>query len=97
MAIALIVKLNVRDGKGPEFEAAFADQALAVRANEPGNRLYTLVRSRSDPQKYAVMEIYDDDAALQAHGAAPYMAENRPRIAPLLAEGTEFERYDIVG
>jgi autoinducer 2-degrading protein len=77
MAIALIVKLNVREGKGAEFEAAFADQAKAVRANEPGNRLYSLVRSQSDPQRYAVMELYDDDAAVQAHMSAPYMAANR--------------------
>jgi quinol monooxygenase YgiN len=96
MAIALIVKLGVLDGKGSEFEAAFADQARAVRAAEPGNSLYRLVRSRTDPQKYAVLEIYENEAAFDAHRSAPHMAAGRPRIGPLLAEGTEFEIYDLI-
>jgi len=96
MAIALIVKLTVRDGKGAEFEAAFADQAREVRAAEPGNHLYRLVRSRADPKKYAVMEIYESQAALDAHRSAPHMAANRPRIGPLIAEGTEVEIFDLI-
>ncbi len=96
MAIGVIARVKIASGKGAEFEAAFAEQAKAVRANEPANKLYQLVRSREDPDAYVVMELYDDDAALEAHRAAPHMVANRPRMAPLIAERTIVEVYDAV-
>ncbi len=96
MAIGVIARVKIVAGKGAEFEAAFAEQAKAVRANEPANKLYQLVRSREDPDAYVVMELYDDDAALEAHRAAPHMVANRPRMAPLIAERTIVEVYDAV-
>lgn len=96
MTIALIVRVTIHPGKGAEFEAAFAEQATGVRASEPGNRLYQLVRSREDETAYVVMELYDDKAALEAHRNAPHMAAVRPRIAPLIAARSIVEAYDAV-
>lgn len=95
MAIGLIVKLKATPGRGAEFEAAFAVQQAGVRANEPGNRLYELVRSRQEPDAYVVMEIYEDEAALDAHRTAQHMVDNRPRMAGLVAPGTTFEIFDV--
>jgi quinol monooxygenase YgiN len=92
----LIVRVTVVAGKGPEFEAAFAAQAKGVRANEPGNKLYQLVRSRDDPNSYVVMELYDDAAALDAHRTAEHMVANRPAMAPLIGGKTIVEIYDAV-
>jgi quinol monooxygenase YgiN len=96
VTIGVIARVKVVAGKGPEFEAAFADQARSVRANEPANRLYQLVRSRGDENSYVVMELYDDDAALDAHRTAEHMVANRPRMAPLIAERTIVEIYDAI-
>ena len=96
MAIGIIVRLTTQPGKGAEFEAAFAEQAKGVRANEPGHRLYQLVRSRTDADSYVVMELYDDEAAIQAHREAPHMLANRPRMAGLVAPGTAIELFDAV-
>ncbi len=96
MAIGLIVRLKTQPGKGAEFEAAFATQAAGVRAAEPGNRLYELVRSRDEPDTYAVMEIYEDATALDAHRTAPHMVDNRPKMAGLVAPGTKIEIFDVV-
>lgn len=96
MAIGIVVRLKTNPGKGPDFEAAFAVQAAGVRANEPGNRLYQLVRSRKDPDEYVVMEIYEADADLEAHRNAPHMVDNRPRMAGLVAPGTSIEIFDVV-
>jgi quinol monooxygenase YgiN len=96
VTIGVIARVTVADGKGPEFEAAFAEQAKGVRANEPANKLYQLVRSREDKNVYIVMELYDDDAALAAHRAAPHMAAMRPTIAPLIGAPTVVEIYDAV-
>lgn len=96
MTIGVIARVRVIAGKGPEFEAAFAEQAKGVWGSEPGNTLYQLVRSREDENSYVVMELYADDAALDAHRAAPHMVANRPRMAPLIAERTVVEIYDAV-
>ena len=96
MTIGVIARVKVVAGKGPEFEAAFAEQAKGVRADEPANQLYQLVRSREDEDSYVVMELYDDDAALDAHRAAPHMVANRPRMGPLVAERTVVEIYDAL-
>lgn len=63
--IALIATLPVREGKEEEFEQIMGEVVAAVRANEPGNRLYTL--TRDEEGEYHVLEIYDDEAALAAH------------------------------
>ena len=96
MTIGVIARVTIVPGKEAEFEAAFADQAKGVRANEPGNKLYPLVRSREVANKYVVMELYDGDADLEAHRNAPHMVGNRPRMAPLIAERTVVEIYDAV-
>lgn len=96
MAIGLIVKLKVNPGKGPAFEAAFATQAAGVRANEAGNKLYQLVRSREDENAYVVMELYDSEADLEAHRTAEHMVANRPNMAGLVAPGTTIEIFDAV-
>ena len=46
--IASISIVKVQDGKGAEFERLVADMTAKVRANEPGNLLYQLTKSRSD-------------------------------------------------
>ena len=96
MTIGLIVRLKVNPGKGPEFEAAFARQAAGVRANEKGNKLYQLVRSREDADSYVVMELYDSQADLDAHRTAQHMVDNRPNMAGLVAPGTTIEVFDAV-
>ncbi|MBU1376789.1 MAG: antibiotic biosynthesis monooxygenase [Alphaproteobacteria bacterium] len=96
MTIGVIARVTVVDGKGPEFEAAFAVQAQGVRANEPGNKLYQLVKSRDEPNVYVVMELYDSDADLEAHRAAPHMVANRPAMAPLIGAKTIVDIYDAV-
>ena len=46
--IGVVATLKVQDGKQGEFEAVFSDLAKQVRANEPGNIVYQLTKSRTD-------------------------------------------------
>jgi quinol monooxygenase YgiN len=93
-AIGVIATLTVAEGKNAEFEAVFADLAAAVRANEPGNEFYSLTRSRSNPQVYKVLELYADQAALDAHGSTDYFKAAGPKLAPCLAAAPEVEYLD---
>ncbi len=96
--IGLIAKLKVQDGKGPEFEALFKPLAVKVNSDdEPGALLYQLCKSRSDPNTYVVMELYRDQAAVEAHRATPHFAEIFPAIGALLVPGPpDFEFVDSV-
>ncbi len=96
MTIGVIARVKIAQGRGGEFETAFAVQAAQVRAHEPANQLYRLFRSREDPDAYVVMEVYDDLDALEAHRRSPHILANRPAIAPLVAAPTVVEIYDAV-
>jgi quinol monooxygenase YgiN len=96
--IGLIAKLKVQEGKGAEFEAAFRPLSAKVNSNEePGNVLYKLCKSRSDPNTYVVMELYRDQAAVDEHPKTKHFAELWPTIQPLLQPGRpDFEFVDSV-
>lgn len=92
--IALIAKLNVADGKEAEFEQVMLGLAEQVRANEDGNHLYTLVKNE---EGYSVLELYEDDAALQAHGQSQHFRDAGAQFAGLMAGPPTLSRYDVVG
>ena len=92
--IALLARLNVATGKEAEFEVAMLELAAEVRANEPGNHLYTLVK---DDEGYAVMELYDDEDALKAHGASAHFKAAGAKFAGMMAGRPEIKRFQVIG
>jgi quinol monooxygenase YgiN len=95
MTVGVIAYIKVREGKGAQFEETFSYQAAQVRENEPGNLLYRLFRSRTDPNEYAVMEIYRDDSALKAHAEGTHLAATRS-LMPALREQVRLAVFDAV-
>ena len=85
--IGAIARLKVQDGKAAEFEAVFRKLAGKVRSDEPGNRLYQLCKSRTDVNEYVVMEIYADQAAVEAHRNSPHAQAHFPELGQLLQPG----------
>lgn len=96
MAIGVIATLKVQDGKGADLEAVFAELAAQVRANEPGNKFYTLCKSRGDANTYVVMELYDDQAAIEAHGKSDHFRAAGPKIGACLAGRPDIQYLDAV-
>ena len=92
--IAVIAKLKVAEGKEAEFEEVMLGLAKQVRENEPGNHLYTLVKNDDG---YSVMEIYDNDAALAAHGQSQHFREAGPKFAGVMAGAPTLSRFEVVG
>lgn len=95
MAIAVIAKLNVAEGKEAEFEKIMLGLAAEVRSKEPGNQLYTLCRDEDG--RYVVMELYDDAEALAAHGASEHFKAAGAKFAGVMAGRPEIQRMDVVG
>lgn len=94
--IGLIVNLQIVAGREAEFETAFKKQAKGVHADEPGNKLYEIFRSRKEPNKYVALEIYTDEEAIKAHRNAPHMVANRETMAALIDGKPTFELFDPV-
>jgi len=95
MSIAVIARLNVAKGKEADFESVMLGLAAQVRAKEPGNKLYTLCKDADG--NYLVMELYDDAAALAAHGTSEHFKAWGPKFAGLMAGAPEIQRLEVVG
>jgi quinol monooxygenase YgiN len=96
MTIGVIATLKVQPGKGADFEAVFKDLAAKVRANEPGNQFYTVCKSRTAEDTYVVMELYDDQAAIEAHGKSDHFRAAGPGIGACLAGRPDIQYLDAV-
>jgi len=89
--ITVIATVRAAPGRGPDLEADFRSYAEFVKANEPGTLMYTLSRSKSDPELYYALETYADEAAVQTHmanfqnrtGGAEGVAAGPPEILVL--------------
>lgn len=95
--IGVVATLRAKAGREAEFEAVFTEMAAAVRANEPGNSLYQLVRSRTEPAMYKVLEFYADAEAVEAHRASDHYRAGGRKLRDLVEGPPEIEVLDSVG
>ena len=72
--IGVIAKLTIKPGTNGDFEATMKALQAKVHADEPGNKLYALHKT-ADVNVYVMLERYQDQAALEAHRAAPHFKE----------------------
>jgi (4S)-4-hydroxy-5-phosphonooxypentane-2,3-dione isomerase len=82
----LVVSLRVRPGKDRQFLAAIEANATASLRDEPGCRRFDVLRDNADPQHYLLYEVYDDEAAFQAHRAMPHFPVWRRAAAECVDE-----------
>ena len=92
---AVIAKLNVAAGKEAEFETAMLNLAGQVRANESGNQLYTLCKDEDG--NYLVLELYDTEEDLAAHGKTEHFRASGASFKGLMAGAPEIQRLDVIG
>ena len=82
--ICVAVTYLFKPGHDEEALGHFRALTEATR-REPGCRMYVVHRSTTDPLKFFLYEQYDDQAALDAHRAAPHFAEHaRDGLFPIL-------------
>lgn len=72
--IAIWVKVRVKPNLRQRFLEAIEVDALASERDEPGCRRFNVLQDEGDPDVYYFYEVYDDQAALDAHRAAPHYA-----------------------
>jgi len=96
MAIGVVATIKIKEGTNAAFEAVAQEMMAAVRANEPGNKVYQFCRSKTEPTTYVVMEIYADQAALQAHGKSDHFRSIGPKMGPSMAGRPDVQYFDTV-
>ena len=92
--IGVVAVLQIQDGKSDEFEAVFRELSAKVRENEPGNLVYQLTRSRTEPNTYKVLELYSDQDALTHHGQTEYFKDLGRKMGPCMAGRPQVELLD---
>lgn len=86
--VTVVARIRAAKGKGDALAGLLKEQAGVVRASEPGCLDYTPYRSVADPDAFVFYEEYVDQAALDAHIAAPHLAAYRKKRQDLgLVEG----------
>jgi quinol monooxygenase YgiN len=90
--ICLAVTFIVKPGHQDEAITLFAKLTEHTVA-EPGCRMYLAHRSTADPLKFFLYEQYDDQAALDAHRAAPHFEQYAKGGLFLIIESRTPELY----
>jgi (4S)-4-hydroxy-5-phosphonooxypentane-2,3-dione isomerase len=65
--LALVVEFRIHAEHVEAFAQAIAQNARASVVSEPGCRQFDVCRDANDPTLFFLYELYDDEAAIQAH------------------------------
>ena len=75
--LALVVEFGIKPAHVDAFDRAIVENARLSRETEPGCRHFDVCRDSADPTLFFLYELYDDDAAIEAHLRSPhYQAMN---------------------
>jgi (4S)-4-hydroxy-5-phosphonooxypentane-2,3-dione isomerase len=86
--ICVAVTYVVKTGHEDKAAELFRTMTEYTRA-EPGCRMYVAHRSTTDPRRFFLYEQYVDQAALDAHRAAPYFEKYvKDGLFPLIESRT---------
>jgi quinol monooxygenase YgiN len=80
--VVLAVTWMAKVGREAEVAALF-EKLTEQSRKEPGCAMYQVHRHKTEPRRYFIYEQYKDDAALEAHRAAPHLS---PATALLLVD-----------
>jgi quinol monooxygenase YgiN len=92
----VVVTMTVRDDQREAFEDLVRGLAVAVRANEPGNLSYHMLRSRTEPTNYRIVEIYASKEAFKLHLSANYVRDANPEVLRTLTGTPEVEVLEVI-
>ena len=96
MTIIRTAGFRIRPESRHQVEGAVAMFSAAVRAGEPGTRLYLPLQDKGDPLRVTLLMVFDDDAAEAAHNRADWSKAFGAGIVGHLAGGFSFLEYTEV-
>ena len=94
--ISVTAKITVQDGKQSEFEEVAKKLTAEVLANEPQCSLYQFCKTKGSETEYMVIEVYENEAALAAHGASDHFKAAQPKIGACLAGAPDISVHKFI-
>ena len=94
MAVRLVVTITAAAGKGADLARAFRERCAEVM-QEPGCEQFEVFQSVVNPDKLALLELWQDQAALDVHAKANATRAPLPeglRSGPGVREDYEYSR-----
>jgi quinol monooxygenase YgiN len=91
--IALVVSLQVRPGHLDEFTAAIRENAQRSFHDEPGCLYFDVTQDLADDHHFLFYELYTDQAAVDAHRAAPHFAAWRRAADRCVVPGSQVNTF----
>jgi quinol monooxygenase YgiN len=83
---------------GHETDVAAVLEKLTEQARkEPGCSMFQVHRHKTEPRRFFIYEQYKDDAALEAHRAAPHFLQYARKDLPKVADRVEGNLYEPLG
>ncbi len=92
--LVVIASLPGKSDKREECKAALAKAAQASR-NDAGCIAYSFTVDLENPDRYVSVELWEDQASLDAHFGAPHLAELMTLAPELLDGAPEINTYVI--
>jgi quinol monooxygenase YgiN len=94
--VVLAVTWMAKNGRESDVAAMFSKLTGASR-NEPGCVMFQVHRHKTEPRRFFIYEQYKDDAALEAHRAAPHFLQYARKELPKIADRVEGQLYEPLG
>ena len=92
----VVVTMIVGDDQRDAFEDLVKGLAAAVKAHEPGNLSYHILRSRTEPTHYRIVEIYVSKEAFKLHLGADYVRNANPQVLKTLTGTPAAEVLEVI-
>jgi quinol monooxygenase YgiN len=92
----LIVNIKVKADKIAAFQDATTANA-AESLKEPGIASFDLLQDEEDPTRFALIEVYRDEAAQEKHRATAHYARWKELAEPMMAEPRTRAMYRLLG
>lgn len=78
--IGLIVAIKIKPGHKEAFMESMYGDARGSNNDEPGCLRFDVLQDTEDPNRIFLYEIYRDEAAVEAHRAAPHYTKWRETV-----------------
>ena len=80
--LVLVVEFRIKAAHVDAFDAAIRCNAQSSMDDEPGCRQFDVCRDPDDAALFFLYELYDDEAAIQAHLQSPHFLQMNAATAP---------------
>ncbi|HVI28693.1 putative quinol monooxygenase [Hansschlegelia sp.] len=93
--VAGVIEFNAKPGRGAEVARLIADALPHVEA-ETGTPLWLVIRSKADPDAVFLVDLFTNDAALDAHMTGKAAEQIFRTVPPLLSGDPKIHPAEVI-